>query len=294
MNDRLTADQLLRRGQAAARVGRREEARGYLRRVVELEPGRVEAWLDLAGVEDSAAEKQACFETVLALDPSNDEARLGLEMLGYKQALPVPAEPAAEDGPAAEGRPLAEDELDAVINEASRRLDEAVGPPPAGEVPLDDGPLYCVNHPNVETMLRCNRCGRPVCTRCVVPTPVGYRCKQCVGQQQATFYTGGVVDYVLGAVIGLVLGGIAGYLITLTGLWFIALILGPTVGIGIAEAVRFAVRRRRSRYLWAVVAGAMVLGAVPALLVSLVSIWSLLVLGIYLVLSVGAAAARLR
>lgn len=191
---------------------------------------------------------------------------------------------------------LKDDELDAVISEASRRLEEAVGPPPAGEVPLDDGPLYCVNHPNVETRLRCNRCGQPVCTRCVVSTPVGYRCKQCVGQQQTVFYTGGVVDYVLGATIGLVLGGIASYLIALTGLWFIALILGPTIGIVIAEAVRFAVRRRRSRYLWVVVAGAMVLSAVPALLVSLfsISIWSLLVLGLYLVLSVGAAAARLR
>lgn len=282
MSDRLTVDQLLRRGQAAARVGRQPEAREYLRRVVELEPQHVEAWLDLAGVEDDPAQKRVCFETVLAIDPANDEARLGLEMLGHKQELPVPA-----------GR-MAEDELDAVISEASRRLEEAVGPPSAGEVPLDDEVLYCTNHPNVETMLRCNRCGRPMCTRCVVPTPVGYRCKQCVGQQQASFYTGGVVDYVLAGIIGLVLGGIASYLITLVGAWFFALILGPTIGIGIAEAIRFAVRRRRSRYLWAVAAGSVVLGAAPALLISLGSFWSLVTLVLFLVLAVGAVAARLR
>jgi tetratricopeptide (TPR) repeat protein len=282
MKDRLSIDQLLRRGQAAARVGQRDEAREYLRRVVELDPGHIQAWLDLAGVEDDPAQKRICFETVLTLEPNNEEAQLGLEMLGSRQEVPVPAGAAAQD------------ELEAVISEASRRLEEAVGPPPAGEVPLDDGVLYCVNHPNVETMLRCNRCGRPVCTRCVVQTPVGYRCRQCVGQQQAVFYTGGAVDYVLGGIIGLVLGGVASYLITLTGLWFIALILGPTIGIGIAEAVRLAVRRRRSRYLWLVVAGAMLLGAVPALLVSLMSIWSALVLGLFLVLAVGAAAARLR
>jgi hypothetical protein len=282
MNDRLTVDQLLRRGQAAARVGRREEAREYLRRVVELETEHVEAWLDLAGVEDDPAQKRVCFETVLAIDPGNDEARLGLEMLGHKQERPVPA-----------GR-MAEDELDALISEASRRLEEAVGPPSAGEVPLDDGVLYCTNHPNVETMLRCNRCGRPMCTRCVVPTPVGYRCKQCVGQQQASFYTGGVVDYVLGAAIGLVLGGLASYLITLVGAWFFALILGPTIGVGIAEAIRFAVRRRRSRYLWAVAAVSMLIGAAPALLISLSSLWSLVTLVLFLVLAVGAVAARLR
>lgn len=282
MNDGLTVEQLLRRGQAAARVGHRDEAAGYLRRVVEREPGHVQAWLDLAGVEDDPVEKRMCFERVLALDPGNEEARLGLEMLGLAQTVPVAPEGAGDD------------ELEAVISEASRRLEEAVGPPVAGRTPPDDEVLYCVNHPNVETMLRCNRCGRPVCTRCVVQTPVGYRCKQCVGQQQAIYFTGGALDYVLGGAIGLVLGGVASYLVGLTGLWFIALILGPTIGMGIAEAVRFAVRRRRSRYLWAVVSAAMVLGAVPALLVSLFSIWSLLVLGLYLVLSVAAAAARLR
>jgi uncharacterized membrane protein HdeD (DUF308 family) len=143
-------------------------------------------------------------------------------------------------------------------------------------------------------MLRCNRCGRPVCTRCVTQTPVGYRCKQCVGQQQSVFYTGGALDYVLAGVISLVLGAIASYFVTLAGLWFIALILGPTLGVGIAEAVRFAVRRRRSRYLWAVAAGGIVVGALPALVVSLFSLWSLVTLGLFLVLAVGAAAARLR
>jgi hypothetical protein len=282
MNDHLNVDRLLRRGQAAARVGHRDEARRLLRQVVELEPEHVQAWLDLAEVEDDPARKRACFETVLALEPDNEEAHLGLERMGDEQQVPVPAGAAMDD------------ELEAVISEASRRLEEAVGPPPADEVPLDNGVLYCVNHPNVETMLRCNRCGRPVCTRCVTQTPVGYRCKQCVGQQQAIYFTGGILDYVLGGGIALILGGLSSFLVTLTGLWFIALILGPTLGVGVAEAVRFAVRRRRSRYLWAVVAGAMVVGALPALVISLSSLWSVFVLGLFLVLAVGAAAARLR
>jgi hypothetical protein len=123
---------------------------------------------------------------------------------------------------------------------------------------------------------------------------VGYRCKQCLGQQQAIFYSGGATDYIIGGAIALVLGGIASYLMALLGVWFFALILGPTVGVGIAEAVRFAVRRRRSRYLWLVVAAGMAVGALPALVVGLASLWGLLSLGLFLVLGVGAAAARLR
>jgi tetratricopeptide (TPR) repeat protein len=282
MSDSPNPRELVQRGKAAGRVGRLDEARDYLARAVELDPENVDAWLALAAVERDPAEKVTCFERVLVLDPGNVEAQLGLEMLQGDAEPAVPEDPATDD------------ELEAVIAQASRQLEEAVGPPPPGEVPLDDEPLYCANHPTVETMLRCNRCGKPICTRCAVQTPVGYRCRQCVGQQQAVFYTGGAVDYVIGGAIGLVLGGIASYLVTLLGAWFFALILGPTVGIGIAEAVRLAVRRRRSRYLWLVVAGAVVVGALPAVALSLLSLWRLLTLGLFLVLAVGAIVARLR
>jgi hypothetical protein len=115
-----------------------------------------------------------------------------------------------------------------------------------------------------------------------------------VGQQQASFYSGGVLDYVIGGVIALVLGGIAGSIMVQLGLWFFALILGPTIGIGIAELVRLAVRRRRSKYLWLVVGAGLVVGSLPAMLLALGGLWGLLTLGLFLVLAVGAAAARLR
>lgn len=206
-----------------------------------------------------------------------------------------------------------EDELEAVIAAASRRLDEAIGAPPPGEVPADDQVLYCANHPTVETRLRCNRCNKLICTRCAVQTPVGYRCKECVGQQQAVFYTGGAGDYVIAGIIALVLGGIAGAIIASIGGWFFALILGAPAGIGIAEAVRFGVRRRRSKHLWLVVSGGIVLSALPILLWDLVRLLAvpalgeggatfaagflfgpLVSIGLYLILAVGAVAARLR
>ena len=282
MTDSLNPTELIQRGQAAARTGRREEARQYLRQAIQQAPDSVDAWLDLAGVVDAPLEKVACFEAVLELDPDNVQAQLGLDLLRRD----------AERKPGAEPEPS--DELEAAIAEASRKLENAVGPPPAGETPADDGVMYCANHPNVETVLRCNRCGKPICTRCAVQTPVGYRCKECVGQQQAIFFTGGAIDYVIGGLIALILGGIAGYIITLLGAWFFALILGPTLGIGIAEAVRLAVRRRRSRYLWAVVGAGIVVGTAPSWLLALSSVWTLLSLGLFLVLAVGTATARLR
>ena len=39
----------------------------------------------------------------------------------------------------------------------------------------------CTYHPDVETLLRCSRCGTPICPRCAVRTAVGMRCPACSG-----------------------------------------------------------------------------------------------------------------
>ena len=102
--------------------------------------------------------------------------------------------------------------------------------------------------------------------------------------------------FVFAAAIAIILGGLATFLMTMLRSWFIAIILGPAIGIGIAEAVRLAVRRRRSRYLAAVVGACIVVASLPALLLSLagMNLWGLLTLVLFLVRAVGAAVARLR
>lgn len=174
-----------------------------------------------------------------------------------------------------------------------------------------DEPLYCANHPKVETRLRCNKCGKPICMRCAVRTPVGYRCPACVNAQQRAFYAGFKPSYYLiAAIVALPLSLLAGWLIPQLG-WY-TILLGPVVGGGIAEAARMAIGRRRGEYTWLVVCASIVVGALPALLVSLLSflglvagasgvlaylvggLTRLLWLGVYLLTAVGAAYARLR
>ncbi len=171
--------------------------------------------------------------------------------------------------------------------------------------------MYCANHPNVETRLRCNKCGKPICTRCAVATPVGYRCRECVNAQQRKYYADFKPSYyLLAAGVALPLSLVAGWLLPRLG-WYVIL-LGPIVGGGIAEAARWAIRRRRGEYTWLVVCGSIVVGALPASLMSLLSLSApllgglnipgylaggllrLLWVGVYLLTAVGAAYARLR
>ena len=130
---------------------------------------------------------------------------------------------------------------------------------------------YCPKHPRSEARLRCNRCGRPMCTKCAVHTPTGYRCDDCVRGQQKVFITAKPQDYIFGPLVAAILGMIGGSI--LSGFGFFMLLLAPFAGGIIAEAVRIVIGRRRSKPLFQVVTGAIVAGALlPGLLPFLVSL----------------------
>lgn len=122
--------------------------------------------------------------------------------------------------------------------------------------------IFCEKHPDTETGLRCNRCGKPICSRCAVKTPTGYRCEECVRGQQRKFDTAAWYDYPLGIGTALILSAIGGVLVSaLSFFFFFIFFLAPIAGGIIAEVVRRVVRRRRSRLLYRLVSAAVLLGA---------------------------------
>jgi hypothetical protein len=161
--------------------------------------------------------------------------------------------------------------------------------------------LYCYVHPNRETSLRCNNCERPICASCAVRTPTGYRCKECVRDRQKIFDTSEWYDYISGFVVATILSGIAAFLVTLVGGigffgWFLIAAGAPTAAVFIAEGVRMATRKRRSRPLFITVAVGVVLGALPIILFQLFfsgDLFGILFQIIYLVIAVPVVYSRL-
>jgi membrane associated rhomboid family serine protease len=52
--------------------------------------------------------------------------------------------------------------------------------PMATHPPETTKPETCYRHPGQETLVHCTRCGRPICTDCMTPAPVGHHCPACV------------------------------------------------------------------------------------------------------------------
>ena len=159
--------------------------------------------------------------------------------------------------------------------------------------------LYCANHPNVETTLRCNRCEKPICSKCAVLTPTGYRCKECVRGQQKLFNTAQWFDYLTVLVIVGLLSFLGSLLVTRIG--FFTILLAPAAGFVIAEAARLVTQRRRSKRLFQLAALAAVLGALPFILIALIgltsgaiySLMDLIWLAVYLIFVPSTVYARL-
>ena len=161
-------------------------------------------------------------------------------------------------------------------------------------------PLICANHPGVETTLRCNRCEKPICPKCAISTPTGYRCKECVRNQQKKFDTAEWNDYVFGFLVAGVLSLVGSLLISLVGGigfigWFLVVISAPTAGAIIAETVRRVIRGHRAKSLFFTILIAVILGALPMVLIQLLrmNLFGILFQGIYLVLVAPAVYYRL-
>jgi tetratricopeptide (TPR) repeat protein len=97
---------LLQQAIAAARAGRREEARDLLVQLVEADERNEQGWLWLAGVVDDPADMRTCLQNVLDLNPANQQAQQGLAWIESRYGPPAPdAQPPEPPPPAPPAQP---------------------------------------------------------------------------------------------------------------------------------------------------------------------------------------------
>lgn len=137
-----------------------------------------------------------------------------------------------------------------------------VSPPGANaEATRAEEVLYCVNHPQTETLLRCSKCLQPICPKCAIRTPVGFRCPKCARVVRSPLYVLRPQDYLAAFLVAGSLSLVGGAVMVQLGLLFALLLAVPVGGI-IAEAVLRSTRGRRGRPVQAITAACIALGAV--------------------------------
>jgi hypothetical protein len=108
----------------------------------------------------------------------------------------------------------------------------------------------CYRHPSRETAVSCSNCERPICTDCMVYTPVGIKCPDCARLPRSAIVRlkpdRAARTIVAAAVGGLVLGLGILLLQAAVGLFF-TLILGYLIGLAMSEIVLWGSGRYRSR-----------------------------------------------
>ncbi len=124
---------------------------------------------------------------------------------------------------------------------------------PPGQVP-------CSYHPAVMTGLRCNRCGKPICPRCAVRTPVGMRCPDCAGVRGLPTYRTPANDLLKAAGAGLLVASLVAVLWRFFPVWQFYLCL--LLGFGTVEAMAKVANNKRGPDLRAAAILAITVGLV--------------------------------
>lgn len=131
---------------------------------------------------------------------------------------------------------------------------------------------YCETHPDVESELRCGRCERVICPRCLVHTPGGVRCRDCAQLRRPVMYELSTEHYIRGALAGILVGtaiGLVGGLLLppTSRIAFFGLLLAVFAGMGagslMAEAITRATRGKRGLAVqWMAMNGLLIAGLV--------------------------------
>jgi hypothetical protein len=106
----------------------------------------------------------------------------------------------------------------------------------------------CARHRNVETHLRCGKCGTPICPKCLVHTPVGARCPKCAAPPRS-LRRGGPLTYAVAGLAGLGVGMVGGIVLVFFPFGAFAILPLLLMGFLVGETVGAVTRRSNGRSL---------------------------------------------
>jgi hypothetical protein len=271
---------LLEEGNSALQAGNAYEARKLFRKVTELQPENVYAWIGLAHSVRPYKDKQEYFQQALARDPSNSSIQMFLQDVEQKLA-------AGEVFAA----PIRKSSEEPDVTNAS---DSSDSHPDESTTPV----TYCYRHAERETGLYCTQCAKPICAECAKPAAVGQLCPDCARERRPPNYQVSAGVLTLTGVVSFVISLVANILLLILTAMFlgkfffgflVALFLGSLLSNLFVRLLDRLTHAKRGKAMQLTVGFGLGLGAVPLLLLS-----QLPTLLLFTVVLIGITVAQLR
>jgi len=127
--------------------------------------------------------------------------------------------------------------------------------------------MECYRHKKVETNVRCGKCDKPICPKCMIPGPAGMRCPDCASLRSTALYQIHPARLALAAVVGLVVGIFGAFACSMLSYWVI--FAGPIFGGVEAQAILWASGRKRGPMLEVIGIGSIIIGYIITMLPSI-------------------------
>lgn len=109
--------------------------------------------------------------------------------------------------------------------------------------------VECASCPGRETGLRCGRCEKPICPRCLVMSPVGARCKDCSPMRRAPMYDVKAEHTLRAAGVALAggvgMGLVWGFIGAAFSVGFFLIMVGVGLGFAFTRMMDWATRGKR-------------------------------------------------
>ena len=134
--------------------------------------------------------------------------------------------------------------------------------------------MKCTFHPDTETNLKCGKCEKPICPKCMVMTPVGARCRECAKLYKLPTYRVSLTNYLIATATGTGVAIAVGcswaliykILALVIPFFYFNWLLGAGAGYICAETISLAVNKKRGIGLGVIAAAAFCLSYVFGLI----------------------------
>ena len=112
---------------------------------------------------------------------------------------------------------------------------------------------FCYKHPQISTLISCNKCGVNICSKCMISSAIGMRCKNCVQTKRhhllqikpSTYIIVGIFSIFIAIVIGFI-WGISSSINTLRAYCLFDIIMPIVAGFIGRESISIIAKRKRS------------------------------------------------